>query len=83
MSATLKKSDKEKEEKEVKGEKISFTENDDYMAIQLNGPDGKPTGETFIEHKVLAEKLIAKKAATEVKGAKIEVAESPTQILKS
>jgi len=79
MSATVK--TKETDKKEVEGKKISFDKVEDYMAIQLHGPDGKATGEVYVEHKHLAEKLVAKKLATVVKDAKIEVAKSQTQIL--
>ncbi|AZB01287.1 hypothetical protein EG359_17435 [Chryseobacterium joostei] len=78
MSAKL----KQEESKEVKGEKVSFSSASDYMAIKLNGQDGKPQGETFVEHKIFAKKLIASKKATEDKDAKIEFSASNTQILK-
>lgn len=79
MSAKL----KETKKKAEGGVKISFNSASDFMAIKLNGPDGKPTGPTYVEHKYLAEKLIAKKSATEDKNASIEVIKSPTQILES
>ena len=78
MSAKLKVKEKSTE---VKGDKISFNSSTDFMAIRLNGLDGKPYGPTYVEHKHLAKKLIDKKAATEVKDAVIEVSKSPTQIL--
>lgn len=78
MSAKLKETEKDKK---IEGEKISFNAASDYMAVQLNGPDGKPAGPVYVEHKHLAKKLIDKKAATEAKGA-IEVAKSPTQIIE-
>ncbi|MGU3377468.1 hypothetical protein [Chryseobacterium sp. M5A1_1a] len=77
MSAKIKK----EESKESKGEKVSFGSASDYMAIKLNGEDGKPQGETFVEHKVFAKKLISAKKATEDKDAKIEFSASNTQIL--
>ncbi len=67
----------EKEGKEVKGVKISFDKKEDYKAIKL-----KSDGKVYVEHKVLADKLIEKKQAEEVKGAEIELSESETQILK-
>lgn len=80
MSATVKVKDLDKK-KEIEGVKISFDKEEDYVAIQLHGPDGKPSGETYVEHKHLADKLVTKKLATVVKDAKIEVAKSQTQIL--
>ncbi|WP_137905504.1 hypothetical protein [Chryseobacterium sp. 2VB] len=78
MSAKIKETEKDKK---IEGEKISFNSAEDYMAIQLNGPDGKPTGPVYVEHKHLAKRLIGKKAATEAKGS-IEVAKSQTQIIE-
>ncbi|WP_312394775.1 hypothetical protein [Chryseobacterium sp.] len=77
MSAKLKKV----ENKKVEGEEVKFGSASDYMAIKLNGKDGKPQGETFVEHKVFAKKLIDAKKATEDKDAKIEFTASNTQIL--
>ena len=77
MSAKIKKP----ESKESEGEKVTFGSVSDYMAIKLNGEDGKPKGETFVEHKIFAKKLIADKKATEDKDAKIEFTPSNTQIL--
>ncbi|SHH96005.1 hypothetical protein SAMN05421866_0047 [Chryseobacterium oranimense] len=75
MSAKIKVD--EKEEKEIKGTKVSFDKVSEYKAIKL-----KSDGVTYVEHKVLADKLISKKLAEEVKGVEIEVSESNTQILK-
>lgn len=51
------------EKKEKKGIPISWNKEDDFMIVNL-----KRNGKDAVVHKVLGEKLIAKKRATEVKG---------------
>lgn len=75
MSAKIKLD--EKDEKEIKGTKVSFDKASEYKAIKL-----KSDGKVYVEHKVLADKLISKKLAEEAKGVDIELSESNTQILK-
>lgn len=62
--------------KEVKGEKVSFG-NDDYVVIKL-----KSDGVLYPEHKILADKLVKKGLAELDKTAKIEPMKSNTVILE-
>lgn len=75
MSANIK--GKEERVEELKGEKISFDKSSDYKAIIL-----KEDGVTYIEHKILAAKLVNAKLATYNDKVEVEVAESDTQILR-
>jgi hypothetical protein len=56
-----------KEQESVEVAKITFHKESDYKAIEMNG-------KIYLEHKVLADKLIAKKLAKKV-DAKLETRE--------
>lgn len=75
MSANIK--GKEDKVEDLKGERVSFDKVSDYKAIVL-----KSDGNTYVEHKVLAEKLVNAKLATYNDKVELEIAESETQILR-
>lgn len=66
---------KQKESQEIA--KATFDKKDDYKVVTLNND---PTKKERLLHKIQADRLIAKKKATEVKGAKLEEREVETVV---
>lgn len=60
----------------LQGEVVTFDNAKDYVAIKL-----KSDGKTYVEHKILAKKLVDRKLAEYDKAAKTEVAKANAVVL--
>ena len=79
MSVNVKEKKDEKEGKLLESDTVIKFSKEDFKPIRLKseGKDGK----VYVEHKHLADKLIKKGVAEEVKGVELEESKPNTQIL--